>query len=132
MKASLLHSMRSAKAFTLVEVTLVISILLGLIVVLFVGVAAYKKGSDRANCIQNIASVQKAVRSFSNLYSYGSGDTVTNLKDAVIGPGKFFEADPVCRSGGTYAYGGDTIPLAGIPYLNCNLPDHVPTSVAGW
>ena len=52
---------------TLIEITLVIAVLLGLISVLFIGVAAYKKGSDRAKCILNIATVQKAVRCFSGV-----------------------------------------------------------------
>ncbi len=120
------------RAFTLIEVTLVVSVLLGMILVLFLGVSAYKKGSDRALCIQNIASVQKAMRSYSNLFALGPGNSVANLKDEIIGPDKFIEAEPVCRSGGTYTYGGDTIPLASVAYLSCSLPDHVPSTVSGW
>lgn len=122
----------SSRGFTLIEVTVVVAVLLSMITVLFLGVAAYKRGSDRALCIQNIGTVQKAIRSYSNLYAYGTGQTVTNLKDEIIGPGKFLEADPVCRSGGTYTYGGDTIPMPSVAYLSCSIGDHVPSSVSGW
>ena len=66
---------------TLIEVTLVISVLLTLTSILFVGIVAYKKGTDRAHCIQNIARVQKAVRSYGNLSGLGPGDSITDLKD---------------------------------------------------
>lgn len=125
-------SRRSTRGMTLVEVTLVVAVLLGMILVLFVGVSAYKQGANRAICIQNIASVQKALRSYSNLYTLAPGDTVSNLKDAIIGPDKFIEAEPNCRSGGTYTYGGDVIPVAGTAYLGCSISDHVPSSVSGW
>lgn len=132
MKASFRTPIASTRGLTLIEVTVVVAVLLSMISVLFLGVAAYKKGSDRALCIQNIASVQKAVRSYSNLYSYGTGETVANLKDEIIGPGKFFETDPVCRSGGTYTYGGDVIPAPSVAYLSCSISDHLPASISGW
>lgn len=120
------------RGFTLVEITLVIAVVLMMISVLFLGVNAYKKGSDRAICIQNIASVQKAVRSYSNLSALGPGETVANLKDQIIGPDRFIESDPVCPADGVYTYGGDVIPLAGAVYLSCNLSEHLPTSPQSW
>ena len=117
---------------TLIEVTLVIAVLLSLIAVLFVGAVGYKRGSDRAMCIQNIASVQEAIRSYANLYQYNPGDTVTNLRDNIIGSDKFIQYEPECRAGGNYTYAGDTIPSAGTAYLTCDIGDHVPNSVAGW
>ncbi|MBL9154840.1 MAG: type II secretion system protein [Verrucomicrobiales bacterium] len=123
---------RARRGFTLVEVTLVIAVLLMMISILFLGVSAYKKGSDRAFCIQTIATVQKAVRSYANLNALGSGESVTNLKDQIIGPDLFVVAEPACPSGGTYTYGGNTIPLSGVAYLSCSIAEHTPPGTASW
>ena len=114
---------------TLIEVTLVIAVLLGLISVLFIGVAAYKKGSDRAKCILNIATVQKAVRSYQNLYEKNIGDAL--VKGDVTGSGKMIETEPTCPASGTYTW-GTTVPAASTAYLSCSVADHVPSSIAGW
>ncbi|MCB1093162.1 MAG: type II secretion system protein [Verrucomicrobiae bacterium] len=120
------------RGFTLVEVTLVIAVLLGLISVLFLGVTAYKNGSDRSICIQNISNVQKAVRSYANLNLKSYGDTVANLKDEIIGAGQFFPNDPVCPAGGTYTYGGDTIPNISSAYMSCDVTGHEPKTTNSW
>lgn len=114
------------------EVTLVIFVILSMTLVLFIGVGAYKKGSNRALCIQNIASVQTAIRSYSNLYARSPGETVADLKNKIIGPGKFMEWEPVCLSGGIYTYAGDAIPPSSVAYLSCSVPEHVPKTVSGW
>ena len=117
---------------TLIEVTLVIAVLLGLISVLFIGVAAYKKGSDRAKCILNISTVQKAVRSYQNLYELAIGDGLADTD--IAGAGKMIESTPTCPSSGTYTF-GTTVPTAGTAYLTCSLAtsdDHVPSTTAGW
>lgn len=114
---------------TLIEVTLVIAVLLGLISVLFIGVAAYKKGSDRAKCILNIATVQKAVRSYQNLYELSIGDALA-VTD-IAGAGKMIETTPACPAAGTYAF-GTVVPAASTAYLTCSVADHVPASIAGW
>ena len=117
---------------TLIEVTLVIAVLLSLTSVLFVGVVAYKKGTDRSYCIQNIARVQKAVRSYGNLSGLGPGDSVTDLKSQIIGPGKFVPLEPVCPAGGTYTFGGDVLPPGSTLYLDCDIDTHLPKSSNGW
>ena len=119
---------------TLIEVTLVIAVLLGLISVLFIGVAAYKKGSDRAKCILNISTVQKACRSYANMYEFSIGDATAADGADFIGTGKFIEAAPACPASGTYTY-GTTIPNSGAALLACSLAAtelHVPSSTAGW
>jgi hypothetical protein len=55
-----LNNIKHQAGLTLIEVTLVIAVLLGLISVLFIGVSAYKEGSNRSKCILNISNVQKA------------------------------------------------------------------------
>ncbi len=114
------------------EVTLVVAVLLGLISVLFLGVAAYKKGSDRATCILNISSVQKAVRSYANLYQLDFGDPIA--KSQIVGPDKMIETAPSCSGDGVYMY-KETIQPVGSVHLICEIngiEEHQPTSTAGW
>ena len=117
---------------TLIEITLVIAVLLGLISVLFIGVAAYKKGSDRAKCILNISTMQKAVRSYQNLNELDEGDALAST--LLIGAGLMFEATPVCSAGGAYGFAG-VVPATNTPYLTCSLAgsdNHAPTTTDGW
>ena len=127
-----LNNTKKQGGLTLIEVTLVIAVLLGLISVLFIGVSAYKEGSNRAKCILNISNVQKAVRSYQNLYEKAVGNDL--LKATIAGSGKMLETEPTCPSGGTYTWLG-TIPAVGTAYLTCSLSatsNHAPTSVTGW
>lgn len=117
---------------TLVEVSLVIAVMLGLISVLLIGFQAYKDGADRATCIQNIATVQKALRSYSNINGKFPGDTVLDLENEIIGPDKFLNALAPCPGGGTYGFAGDTIVEVGDLFMDCSISDHVPTVVNGW
>jgi type II secretory pathway pseudopilin PulG len=117
---------------TLIEITLVIAVLLGLISVLFIGVGAYKKGADRAKCILNISSVQKAVRSYSNLNADNASLTISET--ALVGAGKMFETAPLCPTGGTYTW-PTAFPAVGAAYLSCSLSasdGHAPQSTTGW
>ena len=110
---------------TLLELTVVILVLLSLITVLFFGAQAWKRGSDRALCIIHLQNVQKAVRSYSNLYGFSPGANSPNLKNQVIGLGRFIETTPICPGGGTYnygqTYGVDTVPPMGTLYMDCTL-----------
>ena len=118
---------------TLIEVTLVIAVLLGFISVLFLGVDAYQKGSDRAKCILNISTVQKAARSYQNLYDMRNGDPLP-IGD-IAGAGKMIEVVPDCPdTPGSYTFIG-SVPLANQAYVDCGLAatdQHVPASLAGW
>ena len=119
---------------TLIEVTLVIAVLLGLISVLFIGVAAYKKGSDRAKCILNISTVQKACRSYANMYEKNIADTLAADGADFVGAGLFIESAPACPAGGAYTY-GTAVPASGTALMTCSLATsdtHVPSSTAGW
>ncbi len=123
--------------FTLTELTLVIAVLLGLITILFVGVSAYKDGTNRTMCILNMSNVQKAVRSYQNIYQKSTGDSLP--LDVVAGPGKLIETYPVCPSGGSYASSSTTVPDVGVRYLKCSLGSgdsadrgHAPKSTSGW
>ena len=124
-----LKSIKKNQGMTLIEITLVIAVLLGLISVLFIGVGAYKKGSDRAKCILTITSVQKAVRSYANLNADDPALTVG--KATLVGAGLMFEDEPLCPSGGTYTWPA-TFPAVGAAYLSCDFTGHVPNDVTGW
>jgi type II secretory pathway pseudopilin PulG len=122
----------SQAGLTLIEIALVIAVLLGLISVLFIGVSAYKEGSNRAKCILNISNVQKAVRSYQNLYELAVTDALANA--TIMGSGKMLETVPSCPSAGTYTF-ETTVPATGTPYLTCGLSataQHAPSSVSGW
>ena len=124
-----LNNIRKQAGLTLIEVTLVIAVLLGLISVLFVGISAYKEGSDRAKCILNITNVQKAVRSYQNMYEGTIGGTL--LIATITGSGKMLEVAPVCPAGGAYT-SRTVYPEVGTAYLTCNRTGHVPASTSGW
>jgi hypothetical protein len=126
------RSRRRTRGLPLVEVSLVITVMLGLISVLLIGFKAYKEGADRATCIQNIGTVQKAMRSYSNLNGNFPGDAIGDFQSEIIGPNKFLNALAPCPGGGTYTFSGDTIVEVGDLYINCSIGDHEPTIVHGW
>ena len=122
----------SAKGYTLLEVTAVVAVLMGLMVVLFLGAKEYKKGSDRAACIQNIATMQRIVRSFGNINGKFPGESVADLELKLIGPGKFIEFEPTCPADGVYTYFQNTLPLPGTLFLDCSIDGHEPDDYASW
>jgi type II secretory pathway pseudopilin PulG len=105
---------------TLIEVSLVIALLLGLIAVIFLGIGSYRKGSDKAKCKMQLAAAQKAVRSQANFQNLNLGATFATT-DA-FGAGKALENEPICPSGGTYTWIG-SIPAVGVSYGTCNFTD---------
>ena len=124
---------------SLLELTVVILALLMLITILFFGARAWKHASDRALCIMQIENVQKAVRSYSNLYDLPPGANAPNLQSQIIGFGRFIELTPVCPTGSKYqfgvSFGVNTVPPMGTLYMQCPLAvsdDHVPYTTPDW
>lgn len=126
---------------TLLELAVVITVLLMLVSLLFPAAGAWKKGSDRAQCILNIRNVQLGVRSFSNLAGFDYGTDVSTmsppkvLQDEIVGAERFVETAPDCPSSGTYRFGGNVIPDRGSLYMMCSLAAsdrHVPDDHTGW
>jgi type II secretory pathway pseudopilin PulG len=109
-----------AAGMTLIEISLVIALLLGLIAVVFLGIGSYRKGSDKAKCKMQLAAAQKAVRSQANFQNLDMGAAFTST-DA-FGPGLALENEPVCPSGGTLTWAG-TIPAIGTAYGTCDFAD---------
>ena len=115
---------------TLIELSVVIAVILLLVGVLFIGVNAWRQGANKAACLVNIASVQKAVRGYENINLKTEGvDTLgwTNI----AGTGLYFATQPICPSGGTYTLAG-TIPTAGTAALTCSYAGHAPTNTNNW
>lgn len=118
--------------FTLVEVTLVIAVLLALISVVYLGVNEFKNGSDRALCIQNIANIQQATRSYCNMHDLDPGDYTTELEEKVIKNPGFFPKEPFCPAGGEYTYVSNVVPEVGTPFAKCSIEDHTPLKTDSW
>src|SRR5262245_30329409 len=110
----------SSAGMTLIEISLVIALLLGLIAVVFLGIGSYRKGSDKAKCKMQLAAAQKAVRSQANFQNLNIGDTFATT-DA-FGAGKALENEPACPSGGAYTCTG-TIPALGWSYGACHFTE---------
>jgi prepilin-type N-terminal cleavage/methylation domain-containing protein len=113
---------------TLIELSVVIAVLLLLAGVLFIGITGWKNSANTAACVLNLATAQKAMRSYENTMQLNSGDgcTMANL----IGAG-YFVASPTCPSAGTYTIGA-TVTAPGVAYITCSLAGHAPKSVANW
>lgn len=109
-----------ASGMTLIEVSLVIALMLGLISVAFLGIGAYRKGADKARCRMQLAAVQKAVRAQSNFQNLSIGATFGSA-DA-FGVGKALESAPICPSGGAYIW-GSSVPALHNPYGTCDYKD---------
>jgi hypothetical protein len=122
MKINTVHtSNRIAKRFnrsgmTLIEISLVIALLLGLIAVVFLGIGSYRAGADKAKCKMQLASVQKAVRAGSNFQALEIGDALADT--SVFGAGLMMASAPTCPSGGVITWAA-TVPAIGTPYGNC-------------
>ncbi|MFO1484243.1 MAG: type II secretion system protein [Verrucomicrobiaceae bacterium] len=110
---------------TLIEISLVIALLLGLIAVVFLGLGSYRQGADKAKCKMQLAAVQKAVRSGANMQNLNIGGALVAAD--VFGAGLLLENEPVCPSGGAYTWVG-TVPAVGTPYGNCDFAGTGPTS----
>lgn len=116
---------------TLIEITLVIAILLGLIAVLFIGISAYKQGADNAKCILQMATIQKLIISYGNLNGLNSGAaaTIANLITD-----QYVSAAPLCPQGNLAYTPTDVVPDSITPFLTCPnaaAPRHVLALVAG-
>lgn len=121
---------RSASGFTLIEISLVIALLLGLIAVVFLGLGSYRRGADQAKCRMQLASIQKAVRAYANYNNLGYGDTVP-----AAGPGSYMEALPDCPADGSAPTVTGTVPPIGTAFATCAVtgpPSHALTDIADW
>lgn len=121
---------------TLLEMTVAIVVLLSFVGMSVIGVRAWKRGSDRSQCVLNIYHAQKAVRSFANLYGFHVDQTLSrDLEGQVFGPDSFISARPECPSDGKYTTTGNRIPKVGELYMSCSLGErakHRPVRQDTW
>lgn len=109
------------QGLTLIEVSLVIALLLGLISIVFLGIGSYRKGADKAKCKMQLSQVQKAMRAHANFNNLAVGAAFAEA-DA-WGAGKpIGTTAPTCPSGGAITWQA-TIPAVGTPYGNCDFAD---------
>jgi len=97
---------KNQKGMTLIEITLVIAILLGLIAILFLGISAYKKGADRSKCILQMSTLEKLTISHGNMYEIDPGEALAN--GLLVSEG-YLPVAYTCPDTGTYTY-TDTMP----------------------
>ena len=96
------QSGRPKPGLTLIELSVLVTVLLFIVGMAFIGVKAWKAGSDRAGCILNIYHAQEAVRAFSNLHGYNPGQTLASVdvEANVFGLNSLVGARPVCPADG--------------------------------
>lgn len=141
---------RALPAFTLVEMTIVISVSLSLISVVTTSARTWKRNSDRADCVADLRNFQMAVRSYQNLYGYSEGMLHVTLNNSTDITQHLLKRDLItrvqqrqamgmetCSGGGTYfRTQPDRFPLPGESYLSCSLSSapqkHSPDSSADW
>lgn len=123
-----------SRGMTLLELTVVILVILGLIGVLLVSSRSWKRGSDRSACIMNIRNMQNAVRAYQSIRQLNEGHPL-NISVDVIGPGNYIQYVPQCPGGGTYTP-ITQIPVAGQLVITCSLAgssaDHEPKDYSEW
>ena len=124
---------------TLVELSVVIAVILLLVSVLFIGVTAWKNSANRAACLVNLATLQKAVRGYQN--SHADDPTIVQVPANALITDGYFGTAPTCPAGGTYAplpTAAIPFPAAGVAAFGCSLAPaptkHAPTAanVANW
>jgi prepilin-type N-terminal cleavage/methylation domain-containing protein len=123
----------SQRGTTLIELSVVIAVLLVLTGVLFIGIGAWKAGANKAGCIMNLASIQKAVRGYQNMNALNTGDAETEPSLKAAG---YWVQTPVCPAAGVYAF-GSVVPGSGAAYCTCSFAvsqGHAPSTatLANW
>ena len=101
---------------TLIELSVVILVLLGLISVLFVGATAWKRGSDRSNAILMIRSAQMGMRSHSQTQGISDPGPYPGLPSELFGH-DLFVFNGIDKE-------------TGLPKANGELPDHPDLSLS--
>jgi type II secretory pathway pseudopilin PulG len=104
---------------TLVELSVVIAVILLLVSVLFIGVTAWKNSANRAACLVNLATLQKAVRGYQN--SHADDSTITGVTMAQLVTDKYFGTAPVCPlDKSAYNENANPFPGPGVAGFTCN------------
>lgn len=124
----------NAAGFTLIEISVVIALILGLIVVVFLGLGSYREGANQVTCRMQLTAVQKAIRSYANLTNLKITDPLPESTVVFGGTPPVLAVKPVCPAGGLYTW-QTTVPAIGVPYGDCTGTTPVHTlagTVAEW
>ena len=115
---------------TLIELSVVIAVILLLVGVLFIGVQAWRNSANKAACLVNISSIQKAARGYQNAHLLNPTDA---LPHAGLVTDQYFTTLPTCPvSTNTYAF-TDAVPDIGKAYAACSdAAGHGPTNTNNW
>ncbi|MES2440437.1 MAG: type II secretion system protein [Verrucomicrobiota bacterium] len=137
------------RGLSLLELTIVITTMLALIGLFFIGARAWKRGGDRTGCVLTLRNIQVAMRAYQNMYGYNYGgrpyaeNGTQNIADHLYAKG-YIESrlyqqtrgDMQCPSGGSYScLVPDIFPEPGQLYMECSLSSqdkHEPTSHGDW
>src|ERR1700680_3442647 len=109
---------------TLIELSVVIAVLLLLVGVLFIGITAWKSGANKAACVVNLSSIQKAARGYANMNGLAVGAAEVSGTLTTAG---FWATAPTCPAGGVYTWTA-VVPAQGAAYVNCSIAGHAPTT----
>ncbi len=101
---------------------MVVSVLLSLVGIVFLGVTSFRHGSSRATCILRQNKLQKIAVSYANLNEFEAGDTVPDLISTLVAD-RYIVQTPVCPSEGTYTF-LDHIPRLGENFVTCSIATH--------
>jgi type II secretory pathway pseudopilin PulG len=126
---------------TLIELSVVIAVILLLVGVLFIGVQAWRDGANKAACLVNLSTIQKAARGYANLNNLNIGDALTlaDLITVPAGGSAMLGSLPTCPVGAAiYGLGvdGATVPKTGDAFAICTAvgsgAPHAPANTANW
>jgi prepilin-type N-terminal cleavage/methylation domain-containing protein len=114
---------------TLIELSVVIAVILLLVGVLFIGVQAWRNSANKAACLVNISSIQKAARGYQNAHLLNPTDS---LPHGNLVTDQYFTTLPTCPvSTNTYAF-TDAVPDIGAAYAACSDANHAPAKLDNW
>ena len=124
---------------TLIELSVVIAVILLLVGVLFIGVQAWRDGANKAACLVNISSIQKAVRGYQNMNNLNFKDPLgadlLTTAPAAGGAAFFSPALPTCPVNQVDYKPLNKVPDVGIAYATCGSTAkalHIPATTANW
>ena len=114
---------RHPRGMTLIEITLVITILLSLATIIFLGVASFNKGSARAKCVLQQAKLHKMALAYANLNQLNLGDSAPDLITTLVND-TYIPQTPLCPDTGNYTF-LSSIPRQAEHFVTCSMANHI-------
>lgn len=98
MKKSLSSYQPKGKGVTLIELTIVVSVILVLISVLFVGAEYYRNNSSKSACVINQSAIERAAQVMKNINGARPEDFAATYAEGA----PLADKVPICPTAGTY------------------------------